>query len=542
MTPLERVAAIRAASEVHRFPTLVKITRLDGSVGFLDPTVNQKHLLAFLDRFSWTYLVKYRQGMSSTIHISDELRHVQYTPGAMGMIIGDKEDTYKELMRRVGIMYDSLRPEIQIPLARPYSSEAITFDKPHNGLIQGLTGGGENPSIGFSPDYAILSEYGLYNNYETFNGAFFPAINRRPNARCRIETTPGTYNSDAHKSYRAALEGKGRFKALFLSWWRDTTCVSHDPPKPRKFQRTPEEDAYAKRVDTFDKLSLGKPWYPYTTPLPISDEHLWFRRIALETEFNGDTRLFDNKYPPSPFEGWLVSSSPTIPNEPLEAMRPGAIDVPEGTWITIEDPIPGCPYLLTVDGKGYGKSGDPAAIVLWNLWDWRAVGMYTGREDPGQLAPRVIEIQKKYNADVITEVNKDGVAAALQALKCPKLYWSDMGQPGWFSSAVSKKAAVVDLVNMLRAHEVAIPFAPILDQLASWDGKTRADGTGGASRHHWDLAICCLIFAFGVTALGKPRRPKPPPVEAPAPRGTIRIEDFDAAFRPPVEQNVLGMW
>ena len=542
MTPQERVQALRAASEVKRFPTLVKITRLDGSVGYIDPTENQRHLLNFLEKHRWTYLVKYRQGMSSTIHVADELREISYTPGAMGMLIGDKEDTYKELMRRMGVMYDSLRPELQIPLARPYSSEAIAFGKPHNGLIQGLTGGGENPSIGFSPDYAILSEYGLYNNYEQFNGAFFPAINRRPNAKCRIETTPGTYNSDAHKTYRASLEGKGRFKALYLAWWRDTTCISHDPPIPRDFRRTPEEVSYAQRIDTFDKLSIGKPWYPYTKPHPISDDHLWFRRVALETEFNGDTRLFDNKYPPSPFEGWLISTSPTIPNEPLEAMRAGAIDVPEGTWACTEEPILGCPYLLTVDGKGYGKSGDPAAIVLWNLWDWRAVGMYTGREDPGQLAPRVIELQKKYNADVITETNKDGVAAALQALNCKKLYWSDTGQPGWFSSATSKRAALVALVNALRAREIHIPFAPILDQLASWDGRTRADGTGGANRHHWDLAICCLIFAFGVEALGKPRRPKAQPETPTVPPGYVSLRDFDAAFIEKKVDNVLGVW
>lgn len=280
LNPRQRAEAVRRAADPYTFPSLSRITRMDGSIGGIELTPHQTLILDHLTRHPWTYLVKYRQAMSSIIHIADQLRHISYTPGAMGMIVGDKEDTYKELLRRQVVMYDNLPEPIQTPLDRPPSSESIAFGRPHNGLIQGITGGGENPAIGFSPDYALISEYGLFAMYAAFNGAFFPAINRRPNARCRIETTPGRYQTPAHEMYMNSIAGKGRFRALFLAWWRDPTCVSHDPPVPIDFKRTSEEDAYAAKLLLFERAAISNKeyWYPYAKPMPIQDAQLWHIR------------------------------------------------------------------------------------------------------------------------------------------------------------------------------------------------------------------------------------------------------------------------
>lgn len=522
LTPKQRAEAISRANDAFRFPSLTRITRLDGSIGGINLTNHQRIMVEWFQNHPWTYTIKYRQAMASIIHIADQLRHVGYTPGAMGMVVGDKEDTYKELIRRQGVMYENLPEPIRTPLSRPVSSESINFAAPHNGLIQGLTGGGENPAIGFSPDYALISEYGLFPMYDAFNGAFFPAINRRPNAKCRIETTPGRYQTPAHEMYINALSGRGRFKALFLSWWRDPTCVSVEPALPSNFRRTPEEEAYAAKLLQFEQQALaeGAYWYPYVLPEPIADEQLWFRRIALETEFHGDARLFDAKYPPSPYEGWLIGQSPTIPAEPLEKMLLSSTDVSYGEERFYEEPLAGCPYVLTIDGKGYGKAGDPAAMTLWNMWDWTEAGSWSGDEDPGQITPRVLRWQAKYKAHVIVETNKDGVAAALQQANCPRLHWSG-DQPGWYSTGASKQAALIALVNMLRNGEVHIRTRPTIQQLLSWDGKTRGDESS-RRRHHWDRAITCLIFAYAAHTLGLPRRSKPKP----PPRATLTANQF----------------
>jgi len=532
LTLKQRADAVRRANDPEVFPSVCRITRMDGSVGPIELTGTQHILVWYFIRHAWTYTNKYRQAASSTVHVADQLRYVSYTPGAMGMVIGDKEDTYKELIRRQGIMYNSLHEAIQTPLARPTSSEMISFAHPHDGLIQGITGGGDSPAIGFSPDYALLSEYGLYTNYTAFDGAFFPAISRRPNAKCRIETTPGVYNSPAHEMYRQALAGKGRFQAVFLAWWQDRACAV---PPPRDFEPTPEEKDYRRKIALFEEESINKKsWYAYPVAKPVTDGHLYFRRLALETEFHGDPRLFDTKYPPSPFEGWAVSSSPTIPMEPLAEMLRTARPVQYGEEVFFEDREHGCPYLITVDGKGYGKKGDPAAMTLWNMWDWKEAGSWSGDEDPGQIAPRILRWQRLYDADVIVETNKDGVAAALQAANCPKLHWSG-AQPGWYSTEASKSAALIALVNMLRAREVRILSEPTLNQLSTWDGKTRAQESG-RRKHHWDRAITCLIFAYAVQVLGHQRRPQPPPPES----RVMTVGRFLSGYETTSKGRVLG--
>lgn len=557
LTPQQRAAAVRMANDPWRFPGLCRITRLDGSIGGIEMTETQRVLMAYFVEYSWTYCIKYRQAMASVIHIADQLRHVQYTRGAMGMILGDKEGTYKELMRRLGVMYNSLNPLVQTPLERPNSSEMIAFNEDHAGLIQGITGGGENPAIGFSPDYAVVSEYALYNNYDVFDGAFFPAVNRRPNGVCRIETTPGTYNSAAHKMFKDALAGRGRFQAIFLPWWRDLLCREVKKPMPHDFGEddyTDEERAYARELLAFERTACAdRPsWYRYyTEPWPIQPEQVWFRRIALETEFHGDPRLFAEKFPHSPHDGWLVSSSPTIPMDPVTKMLRTAkpmefgeeafFDTHTREKITLEEwrrRNPDVPVLITVDGKGYGKKGDPSAIMAWNMWDWCEAGSWEGDEDPGQLVGtkevpgRLLRWQRALDADVIIETNKDGVAAAAQAAECAKLHWSGP-QPGWFSTGGpggSKTVALIGLVDHLRTRvgETWIISEPTLNQLSSWDGKSRSEETT-RRKHHWDRACCCLMFAYGVQVLGHQRRPKPPLV--PARPGPLTALQFAASYK-----------
>jgi hypothetical protein len=528
LTQRERLAAIARANDPLVFPGLSRITRLDGTVGNVPLTQHQRIMLAHMKQYPWTYVCKSRQAMSSVVHILDLLRHVMYSPGQMGMIIGDKEDTYKELIRRMGVAYAGYPEAIRTELARPVSSESIAFGEPHNGIIQGLTGGGENPAIGFSPDYAVISEYGLFQHYEQFDKAFWPAINRRPNAKCRIETTPGRYQTSAHLKWVSALSGDSAFRALFLEWWRDATYVQHQKPFPRDFQRTSEEEKYAERINTFQAQVLTKNeyWYPYIDPFPIRDEQLWFRRVELNTNktLAGDARLFDSQYPPTPYDGWLINQSPTIPPEPVEKMLLTAHRSPEGcetfyhpdgtVCASLEELVaahPNMPFLICGDGKGYGKrgDGDPAAITLFNMWDWSEAGTWSGDEDPGELTPRILRWQKLTNAHVVVETNKDGLAAALQQANCPNLWW-DGDQPGWFSSGTSKPAALVALVNMLRRGEITLFTWETLQQGLTWDGKTRGE-VSSRRAHHWDRWITILIFAYAAPLLGLPRRPKPAP-------------------------------
>lgn len=503
LTPAQVVEAVRRANDVRVFPTLVPIVTDEGEKTTINPTPTQGHLHDFFLQNTWSMVDKYRQAKSSIVHDADILRHIAYSPGQMGLVVGDKEKTYKEQIRRIAIMYEGLPDPVKPPLARPSSSESIAFA--HGGEIQGLTGGGENPAIGFSPDYAMITEYFAFDNFDQFNTAFFPSMSRRKHGVCRVEGTPGAYMSAGHQMYLESLAGKGRFRALFLAWWHDTSCWLQPPPD---FKPTAEEAEYRKKLALFERDSIGKPWYPYKAPQVVSDGHLYFRRICIETEFHGDTRLFDRAFPPSPFEGWLAGTSPAIPQDAIEEYLLSAVDVPWGEERRFEQYERGCPYALLADGAGFGRSGDPSALTLVNMWDWSEAGSWEGREDPDVFAARIVRWQKEWDADVIVEANKDGVCASLVTRGCPKLHWSDGDHPGWYASETSKANEFAALVAMLRKREPKIRSLPTLTQMASWDGKGRSRAKNGGASHHFDRATTWLLFAYATRVLGHARRPR----------------------------------
>lgn len=435
-----------------------------------------------------------------------------FNPGWRGLVIAEKEDTALETFRRLVVAYEHLPPPIKVPLARPASMSRLEFA--HDGLLSVVTGGGNNPAIGHSPDYAHITEYGEFEDYDRFNGAFFPAIRKRPSAKLRIETTPGEHGSVAHRMWLDCLEGRGSFAPVFLAWWDDDTCTR---PTDKHFRRTSEEE----------KLAATMPG--------ITDRHFQFRREALDTEFHGDTRLFDSKYPPSIYGGWITRGAPAIPLDALLQLADAGYSVPDDHEHVYEPREPQAPYLITADPAGFGEGGDPSAAVLWHGWDRREVACWSGRCDPGQLADRICRWQREWDADVIVESNKGECCEALLSRGCRKMHWSSEGQPGWYATETSKGAALSTLVDMLRRKEIHVRTLQAIHQLQTWDGRTRKR-TGG---HHFDRAVACVIAAYGFRALGYPLRPRERPVEEPPP-GHVHLDTFLGAFQPRTGRNVLG--
>jgi hypothetical protein len=498
MTPANPDELFRRAKDPRRFPLLCKITSEEGETGYLKLTHLQKLVLDVYATYLWSYVIKPRQAKTSTITGFDLLRHVMLNKGQRGLVIAEKEQTALEIFHRILIAHRNLPPDFHrhIPVKRSTAS-AIEWAEGHDSFASVVTGGSDNPAIGHSPDYAHITEYGELRNYDTFNPAVFPSISKRPNSRLRIETTPGQYGTPAHRMWLNALNGEGYFtaprgKALFLEWWTDPSYCQ--PPEPG-FVRTLEEHRLAEKL------------------VGITDGHLKFRRLELDTAYHGDVRLFDSKYPPGPRDGWILHGTPAIPIDAVEYLQslPGVTSVPEGEERIYEGPEEGiwqdrrvgAPYILTADPAGFGDNGDPSALIVWNGWDWREVAHWSGREDPNLFADRIMRLQRLYDCDVLVEANKGECCAALRSRGCPRLVW-DNGQPGWFSTDVKKAQTVTDFVDMLRRRELIIRSQQILDQIAGWDGKTRKR-TGG---HHWDRAVAAAMIGFAARRMAYGSRPR----------------------------------
>ena len=167
----------------------------------------------------------------------------------------------------------------------------------------------------------------------------FPTVNKRPNAKVVLESTPGRAGSHHEQMWQSSLEGNSRFTPVFLEWWRDDSCriVAND------LNFKPDEVEYQQRHKDMGLASLA------------------FRQRALGTEFVGDARLFSSKYPSDPYDGWLGSTNPVMPADLLKpALAAAKPDPPMGMFniFEIDKPLPDTAYLITADPAGFGSTGD----------------------------------------------------------------------------------------------------------------------------------------------------------------------------------------
>lgn len=508
-----------AAGRTQNFTQSCRIVREDQSIGLLGLEPQQRAVLDAWEHHRWIMVVKYRQAKVSTALALALLGMIEYGEALQGVFIAERYETAETVWNRASYAYGAQPKETQIPLFAGTSAANRMMKFSHNGAIRVISGGGKAPAIGNSPDRVVVTEYADVPDPDNFNMHFFPTINKRPKARVAFEHTPGTFQSVPHGMWLKALEGKGRFHPVFLKWWLDPSIV----PITEDGNRRSCDDL----VPTNEEINLAEHM------VGITKAHLQFRRDALDTEFHGDIHLFDHKYPPSEYEGWISNKSPVIPLQAVQWLIARQTQTADHVEHVYEDPDldnEDRPYLLTCDPAGWGETGDPSALTLWDAWERREVLSWSGREDPGQLAQRIMAIQRRYGVkrtQVAVESNKGECLSALIAYGCPNLYYHNEHSPGFPATTQSNADALTDLVDLLRHQDITIRTQATLHQLLQWDGtgrKRKAKSAEGT--HHFDRAVTCRIAAHIFRRRPASARPKPKLYG-----GGMTAKDLDRLFK-----------
>ena len=456
-------------------------------MGLLDPERQQITVLDAMALYRWCMCVKYRQAKISTVAAMALLGHVEYTPGIQGVFVAERLETAETVWNRASYAYEHQPPETRIPLKAGTSASKRELRFVHNGAVRVITGGGHAPAIGNSPDRIVVTEYPDVPDHDNFNQHFFPTVNKRPNARVFFEHTPGLADTIPHTMWLNALDGKGRFHPIFLKWWKDPSIVPINEDGSRR--------DCADLVPTNEELRIVE-------KLPsITKAHLMFRRLSLDTEFHGDTLLFQHKYPFDPYDGWVYSTNPAIPQDAVQHLLQKSVKVADGVEHIYEGPDDDdeCPILITADPAGFGEKGDPSALTVWNAWDHREIACWAGREDPGMFAQRIRRLQKFYGEHRVTvavESNKGECVQALLGLDTPNMYMTSENHPGYYATEESNDAGRVAMVDQLRRQTTTIRTRATLHQILQWDGKGRKKRTKTAEgTHHFDRAVTVRIAA-----------------------------------------------
>ena len=406
------------------------------------------------------------------------LRDCMYLSGVKGLLIAERQDTAEDIFERILFAYKRLPDDVRMPLAAGRKAGTTQMHFAHGGGIKVLTAGGRSPAIGRSIDRLIITEFGEAQWQKKAAINIFPTVNKRPNARVILESTPGRAGSHHEQMWRSALEGKSRFHGLFLDWWKDESCTVVDP----NFKLTEEEKNYMLRHEDMTLSNIA------------------FRRQALNTEFVGDSRLFSAKYPSDPYDGWLGTDSPVMPIDVLKPLLAKAVPDPPLSAMgccVLSKPEPDGVYLITADPAGFGGSGDKSALTVWDAITRREVAFWEDREDPGRFAQRLVNIQRIYNnALIAVESNAMACIAVLKDQNNRNLLWTSRTHPGWYATNKRLQEAEARLVQMLRQGDIEILSRGMLHQLVNYDGsrKKRVKGADGTT-HHYDRARTAVMAA-----------------------------------------------
>ena len=491
------------------FVSMCQIVREDESSGFLTPTSTQQQLIAAYHEHRWNIVNKFRQAKITTISVMLLLRDCMYLEGVKGLLIAERQDTAEDIFERILYAYKRLPDDVRVPLAKGRKAGTTQMHFCHGGGIKVLTAGGRSPAIGRSIDRLVITEFGEAQWQQKAAINIFPTVNKRPNARVILESTPGRAGSHHERMWQLALEGKSRFNPVFLSWWKDNSCAIEAPLS----DITSEEETY---MSQHDGMTL---------------QNMAFRRSALNTEFVGDSRLFCAKYPSDPYDGWLGSLAPVMPADVLKPLlAKSQPDPPEGPLgcCVIDMPENNSSYLITADPAGYGRSGDKSALTVWDAVTRKEVAFWEDREDPGRFAARLMRVQGHYNGALIAvESNAMACIAILKDKKCPSLLWTNRNHPGWYATSKRIQEAEAMLVQLLREEEIDIISRGMLHQLVNYDGTNnkRVKGQDGTT-HHFDRARTAIMAADILSRRHFTRANIQPEIDQ-RPAGQLTIGDLD---------------
>tara|TARA_R110001583_G_scaffold24054_1_gene88154 strand:+ start:172 stop:1821 length:1650 start_codon:yes stop_codon:yes gene_type:complete len=460
------------------FVSMCQIVRENESIGYMEPTPTQRMVLEAYDSHNWIMVDKFRQAKITTISVMLLLRDCMYLEGVKGLLIAERQDTAEDIFERILFAYQRLPSDVRMPLVPGKKAGATQMQFIHGGGIKVLTAGGRSPAIGRSIDRLVITEFGEAQWQRKAAINIFPTVNKRPNAKVILESTPGRAGSHHEQMWRSSLEGASRFHPVFLKWWHDDSCRAD----AASLQLSPAEVDYMERHDGMTHGAMA------------------FRRKSLGTEFVGDTRLFSSKYPSDPYDGWLGSTNPIMPAEVLKPALERALTDPDmgrHGCHEIERPKAGHRYLITADPAGFGSTGDKSALTVFDAVERREVAFWEGREAPDRFERRLLVVQERYlMAMLAVESNATACIAILKDNGARNLLWTDRNHPGWYATNKRLQEAEARLVQMLRQGDLELRSRGLLHQLLNYDGsrKKRVKGLDGAT-HHFDRARTAVMAA-----------------------------------------------
>jgi hypothetical protein len=182
----------------------------------------QAKIAAELVAGGWIWLLKARRLGATTIILAYVLWRMIFHPQFNADILSRKKVPAKGLLRMLKLMFDnpkqkgSCLPEWMRPGVTKDNETEWEFD---NGSTALVIVGGEDAARSEGLDFVLADEAAYVRNLGPTLDAAQPTLETSSLGQCAVVSTANGPGDDFHWGYKAAKEGRTRYKPVFLAWW-----------------------------------------------------------------------------------------------------------------------------------------------------------------------------------------------------------------------------------------------------------------------------------------------------------------------------------
>ena len=453
-------------------------------------------------------VLKPRQIGFTTLELARDIHEFVTVPGARVVVVVQSITDHgplKQVSQAIRIMLEGLRAEgVELNFRTETLSEWVLADRDASlRIVEAGASEAAAETKGRSGTITRLhlTETAFYEYAEATLNALLECVpGPEFGSSIVIESTANGAAGMYYDQYQAASKRQSGFTAHFYPWW--------------------EQPEYALPLDDGEVIEPEGDRERAMMAAGATRENLkWYRRKVAEKKRQ---ELVDQEYPSDPETCFLVAGRTFFDRDITVRLRaktrdPIAVEM-AGELRIWKQPEPGKDYVATVD-PSEGVGGDPGAVIVQERDTGEHVATLHGQFPVGKLAARADAIGLKYNtALLVVERNNHG-HAVLEALvdppksspreAYPNLFRAADGRPGWYSTEVSRSAALDKLEEAHRDGHWWTPDVRVIGEMLTfvvWRSGKAAASPGA----HDDLV---LPTAIGWDVLSKPiSKEKAPPI------------------------------
>jgi hypothetical protein len=161
--------------------------------------------------------LKGRQGGITTWAQAKNLHVVLEEYGAGALTIAHDRDGTDKIFEKVTSYAVRRFDQSKLPVLGEKHVREITVPELASSFYTG-TAGSARTGLGLTMRRLHGSEFAMWDKPKASLRAVAPALNR-DGTTIILETTASGFDTEAHHFYRAARDGKNRYRALFIPWW-----------------------------------------------------------------------------------------------------------------------------------------------------------------------------------------------------------------------------------------------------------------------------------------------------------------------------------